>query len=361
MKNETMTILDNASIIKKYDPAGMLGLISNLPDNCLRAKDRANDVGIGRLYARRYDNIVCAGLGGSAIGADIVRSYIAGECRTPFYINRSYDLPGFVDNNSLVIASSYSGNTEETLSAYKQAKSKGARVIVITAGGRLKKLASKDGFTVFDLPAGLPPRCALGYSAATLLVVLSKIGVIKDQSKNIDEAVRVMYGLHNSKLSPSASHTKNIAKHLAARLYGHYPVIYGSQDKMGAVVTRWRGQLAENAKTLSSSALLPEMNHNEVVGWDNPAKILKSFSVVMIRDMGNGPRLARRFDITKRIINGKCANLTEVNSYGKGLLARIFSLVHIGDFVSFYLAILNKCDPTPVERINYLKKELAKK
>jgi glucose/mannose-6-phosphate isomerase len=152
---------------------------------------------------------------------------------------------------------------------------------------------------------------------------------------------------------------KNAAKKIAATLYNKYPVIYGAQDRIDAVATRWRGQLAENAKTLGSSHFFPEMNHNEIVGWDNPAALLKKFAVVILRDKGDHPRVAKRMDITESILRARCANLTEVRSSGKGLLARIFSLVYTGDFVSFYLAILNKRDPTPVGRIKYLKDRLG--
>jgi glucose/mannose-6-phosphate isomerase len=157
------------------------------------------------------------------------------------------------------------------------------------------------------------------------------------------------------------SRKNNIAKTIAIKLYDKYPVIYGAQDRIDAVVTRWRGQIAENAKTLASSHFFPEMNHNEIVGWDHPSAVLKECAVIILRDRGDHPRVARRMDITEKLIGSRCASITEVHSSGKGLLARIFSLVYTGDFVSFYLAMLNKCDPTPVERIKYLKEQLSGK
>jgi glucose/mannose-6-phosphate isomerase len=288
-----------------------------------------------------------------------MRSYILDSAPTPLFVNRGYTLPAFVGSRSLVIVSSYSGDTEETISAYRDARKKGAKIVVITSGGRLRKMAGSDNFPVLAIPGGLPPRAALGYSSITLLILLSKAGIVGDQSRHIDEAIAVMSRLKDGSIGFNVRQKKNAAKEIAATLYSKYPVIYGAQDRIDAVVTRWRGQLAENAKTLGSSHFFPEMNHNEIVGWDNPAALLKKFAVVILRDKGDHPRVAKRMDITESILRARCANLTEVRSSGKGLLARIFSLVYTGDFVSFYLAILNKRDPTPVERIKYLKDRLG--
>ncbi len=356
-----MLSLDDPKIIQKYDRSNMIGLIASFPRQCRVAKKIGLAFDLPRSYKKRYENIVCTGLGGSAIGADIMRSYILDSAKTPLAVNRGYLLPGFVSGSSLVIVSSYSGDTEETISAYKDARGKGVNIIAITSGGRLRKMAEADGFPVLVIPGGLPPRAALGYSSITLLMVLSKAGIIKDQSAHIDEAIEVMKCLERDEIGFSISQKKNSAKNIAARLYGKYPVIYGAQDRIDAVVTRWRGQLAENAKTLASSHFFPEMNHNEIVGWDHPAAILKDCAVVVLHDRGDHPRVAKRMDITEKLIGDRCASITDVRSSGKGLLARIFSLIHTGDFVSFYLAMLNKCDPTPVERIAYLKRQLAGK
>lgn len=355
-----MLNLDSPTAIKKYDVSKMIGLLESFPAQCRDAKVIGLKFQPPDSYKSRYENIVCTGLGGSAIGADIARSYVADEAASPMIVNRNYTMPGFVGARSLVITSSYSGNTEETLSAYNDAKARGARIIVITSGGRLCELAKRDGFPVVAIPGGLPPRCALGYSFFPLLIVLSKLGIIKDRSADIDEAIKVMEGLKDGKLGPKVKGRNNIAKEIAKGIYGKYPVIYGSQDRVDAVVTRWRGQLAENSKTISSSHLFPEMNHNEIVGWANPEKILKDLVVIVLRDRDDHPRIARRIDITEKIIKDAGVKVIEAVSVGSGLLARIFSLVYTGDFVSYYLAILNKEDPTPVDRITYLKESLEK-
>ena len=356
-----MLNLDDLKVIKKYDGSNMLDLIESFPSQCRAASKIGFDFNLPDSFRKAYKNIVCTGLGGSAIGADIARSYVADEAKMPIIVNRNYTLPNFVDEESLVIISSYSGNTEETLSAYKDARSRKARIIAITSGGELERSARQDGFPVVIIPKGLPPRCALGYSFFPLLVLLSKIGLIKDQSNNIDNAIKTLEQLKEQKIGSAIPQSKNISKTIAGELYLKYPIIYGGQDHIDSIVTRWRGQLAENSKTLASSHIFPEMNHNEIVGWENPKKLLKDIVVIILRDAGDHRRTSIRMDITKKIIENEKVRVIEVESTNTDdPLARMFSLVYIGDFVSFYLAILNKRDPTPVERITYLKEELAK-
>ena len=353
-------ILDDLRIIEKHDASDMLELIESFPEQCADAKRIGNEFELPKGFNTKYKNIVCIGLGGSAIGADLARSYIADDSKVPLFVNRNYTLPNFVDEGTLVIASSYSGNTEEVLSAYSDARARGCEIAVITSGGKLEKNAREDGVPYVKIPALFPPRSALGYSFIPLLILLSKIGIIKDQGSSIDEAVQVLKKLKNSKIGYRVKHKDNQAKKIAADLYGKLPVIYAAFDHMDSVVTRWRGQFAENAKTLASSHLFPEMNHNEIVGWDNPKAILKNSVVIMLRDAADHPRTSKRMDITKNIFKKNKIKVIEVCSLGKELLARMLSLIYIGDFASFYLAILNGVDPTPVERITYLKKELDK-
>lgn len=346
--------------IKKYDKSGMLDLVESFPEQCLRAKDIGTAFKVPGDLRLQYRNIVFIGVGGSAIGADLVRSYIADEAKVPIFVNRNYTLPNFVDENSLVVAASYSGNTEETLSAYKDAKSKKAALVAITSGGELEGLARQDNYPHMIIPKGLPPRCALGYSFFPSLILLSKLGIIEDKSSEIYAAIDILKDLRNKKIGFNVKGKNNLAKSIAGRIHLKFPVIYGGQDRIDSVVTRWRGQLAENSKTLSSSHIFPEMNHNEIVGWENPKKLLKNFIVIILRDAGDHPRTSKRMDITKGIIEAEGAKVIEVRSVGKDVLSRILSLIYIGDFVSYYLAILNKRDPTPVESVTYLKKELAK-
>ena len=355
-----MKELDSIGNIEKYDKSDMLELIESFPDQCQDAKRIGYEFALLEGFKTKYKNVVCAGLGGSAIGADLVRSYIAPGAGIPFFVNRDYVLPDFTDEETLFIASSYSGDTEEVLSAYRDARSRGSEIIAITSGGRLSKIAKEDGAPIIDIPAGLPPRAALGYSFFPLLILLSKIGIIKDQAFFIDDAIRNLRKLKNIRLGGKIKSADNPAKKIAVEIFGKFPVIYSGPDRIDAVVTRWRGQLAENSKTLASGNLFPEMSHNEIVGWENPKQVLKNSVVIMLRDAADHPRVSKRMDVVKNIFKRNNTEVVEVNSTGKELLARIFSLVYTGDYVSFYLAILNKVDPSPVERIVYLKRELSR-
>ena len=355
-----MNQLDSFKRIEKCDESSMLELIESFPQQCQDAKCIGDGFELPQGFKRSYRNIVCTGLGGSAIGSDLVRSYITEDAQVPVSVNRNYTLPNFVNEDTLVIVSSYSGNTEETLSAYREAVSRGSNIIVITSGGKLEKAAKKDDLPCLTVPEGFPPRCALGYSFFPLLTVLAKIGIIRDQAGSIDGTIRNLRKLKDAKLGYKVPHKDNPAKKMAAEIFGKFPVIYGSSDHIDAVVTRWRGQLAENSKTLSSGHLFPEMNHNEIVGWENPKKVLKECVAIILRDAADHPRISKRMDVTRNLLKRDKVKVLEVSSSGLELLARIFSLVYIGDFVSFYLAILNGIDPTPVEKITMIKRELAK-
>ncbi|MFA6610041.1 MAG: bifunctional phosphoglucose/phosphomannose isomerase, partial [Candidatus Omnitrophota bacterium] len=256
--------------------------------------------------------------------------------------------------------SSYSGNTEETLSAYKDASARSAKIIVITSGGKLRKAANSDGVPVVHIPGGLPPRCAFMFSFFPILITLSKLGMVKDERRDISRLISFLKGIRRTHLGRDIGIRKNTAKAIASVLYGKFPVLYGGQDHMDSAATRWRGQFAENAKTLASTHLFPEMDHNEIMGWEHPKRLLKDFVAVILRDKSDHPRVSKRMDVTKKIIEKQGVEVIEVYSMGKDLLSRIFSLIFIGDLVSYYLAMMNKVDPTPVEKIEYLKKELAK-
>lgn len=338
----------------------MLGLIESFPEQCLDAKRIGDEFELPEGFRTKYKNIACIGIGGSAMGADLVRSYIADKAEIPLFVIRSYELPDFVDEGTLIIASSYSGNTEETLSAYGEAVKRGCRIITVTSGGKLLKLAKDDNAGIINIPAGLPPRAALGYSSFSILILLSKIGVIKDQSVFIDETIQHLRKLKRAHFGHKIKSRDNQAKKIAKSLYGRMPVMYAACDRTDAVVTRWKGQLAENSKTLSSGNVFPEMTHNEIEGWERPHNILKNSIVIMLEDAADDRRVSKRMAVVRKILRKSGVDMIEVKSTGKELLSRIFSLIYLADFVSFYLAVLNRIDPSPVERISYLKKELSK-
>ncbi len=347
-----------STAIKKLDKSDMLGLLLDFPLQCRAAQDLAAKANI--LFAQRdFRKIVFAGLGGSAIGADLVRSYLYFESKLPIQVVREYDLPAYVDSSTLVFIVSYSGNTEETLSAYHQAREKRASIIAVSCGGALRDNCRRDNVTFIEIPAGLPPRCSLGYLSIIPLCVLARLGLSKDVAVSIDRTITVLEDLKRNKLNPAIGLRDNVAKYVARKLFNKFAVIYSGSIHFDVVATRFRGQLNENSKSLASTHVFPEMNHNEIMGWEHPQKLFRNFLVIMLRDRGLHPRVNRRMDITREILSKEGVNVVEIYSQGEGLLARMFSLIYIGDFVSLYLAVLYGIDPTPVERVTYLKKKLA--
>jgi glucose/mannose-6-phosphate isomerase len=345
------------SSIQLYDPSNMRKLLAEFPAQIELA------VRIGRgaktpYKAKNIGAIVLSGLGGSAIGGDVLRSYLADELRVPFVVNRHYALPEFVDSRTLVIIASYSGGTEETVAAHHDAIRRKAKVLCISSNGETARLAGAHRQPLITIPGGLPPRTALGYSFFPMLIALSSMGFIPSKEKEIRETVRLLRKL--SKTYGTLSNKKNPALELAKQLYNKLPVVYSSADRFDVVNTRWRGQLAENSKVLAFGHVLPEMNHNELVGWKALRRQMGEMAVVFLRDAGDHDRVKIRMEITKSIVGEYASKVLEVESEGSSLLARMFSLIYLGDWVSFYLAIMNGIDPTPVRVIDYLKRELSK-
>ncbi|HEX9917182.1 MAG TPA: bifunctional phosphoglucose/phosphomannose isomerase [candidate division Zixibacteria bacterium] len=352
-------MLDDSNALRKSDPSGMYNLIYNFPSQFKNASTLGKSLLLPDWRARDIKNIVLVGMGGSAIGGDLVRSYLAGELKVPFLINRSYTLPNLVGPASLVFLSSYSGNTEETLSAYDQAKERKAKIVCISSGGKLLEQAVQDGFFSIKIPEGYPPRAALGYSFVLPLMVLAFLKLVPDKEKEMEETIKSLTnGVNVYKMERKTS--ENPAKNLALRLHKKLPIIYAAENHLDAVATRWKGQVCENAKMLAFSNLFPEFNHNELVGWKVIDGYKDKLVVIVLKDRDDHIRIKRRMEIVKGIIEKMGVEVIEKESAGEGLLSRIFSLIQLGDFTSFYLAILNQIDPFPVDIINFLKDELAK-
>lgn len=344
-------------LIQRHDPKGMRELILNFP------KQSEEAVAIGyaakiKLRTKKIEQIVITGLGGSAIGGDLLRAYLADKCRVPVIVNRHYYFPEYVGTKTLVIVSSYSGNTEETTAAYRDAIKRKAVIFCITSGGEVERIAKKHRHPYIKIPGGFPPRAALGYSFFPTLIALSKLGFIKDQKKEINETLSLLASL--SKKYSDHSAPDNPALLLARTLHGKLPLIYSGADKFDTVNTRWRGQITENAKTLAFGHVFPELNHNEIVGWEVLKDLMKQIHVVILRDKEDYKRIQLRMDVTKGIIGDCAGGITEVYTEGKSLLARMFSLLYCADWLSYYLAMLNGVDPSPVKKIDFLKDALAK-
>ncbi len=351
-----MSVLDQPQRWAAIDPNSMRFLLESFPEQVVKAA--ANVRGLSLEIGRDARNVVLTGMGGSAIGGDVARSVLGESLRVPFLVNRDYRIPGFVDAKSVVIACSYSGNTEETLSAYQEARRANAALVCIASGGRLAERARADGVPLVTIPGGLPPRAAFGYCSLTILACLQGLGLTPDLNPSIEETSRLM-ALLLKRYAPAVPEAENPAKIIARSLFGRIIAVYGSNGILDAAAARWRGQMEENAKNFASHHLLPEMNHNELVGWRNPEQGLRSVGVVFLRDRDDHPQVQRRFELTREVIEPRAGAVHEIWSEGESLLARIFSVVYLGDFVSLYLAYLNDIDPTPVEVIETFKKKLA--
>ncbi|CQB51981.1 Bifunctional glucose-6-phosphate/mannose-6-phosphate isomerase [Syntrophomonas zehnderi OL-4] len=310
-------------------------------------------------YKKEYQNILVSGLGGSAIGGDILRSYAFSQAAIPVIVNRDYDIPAFVGPQSLVLAVSYSGNTEETLSAYRQAERAGANIIVVSGGGKLSSLAREDGNMVVEIPAGLSPRAATGYLFCPLALILEELGLLSGVSKDLAETSRVLADL-KEEINPAVDYDQNIARQLAGEMKGRIPVIWGSSAHSEVAAWRWKAQINENAKSPAYYNVFPELNHNELVGFEAPGDLISQILIVILRDPGDHERVKKRIDISRQVIESRVAKVMEVEARGNSFLARFYSLVYIGDYTSYYLALEYGINPTPVEVIDYLKAELNK-
>ncbi|NLB74138.1 MAG: bifunctional phosphoglucose/phosphomannose isomerase [Firmicutes bacterium] len=353
---ELQLLLDDIDKMSRLDPGGILNLVAGFSGQLQEALRISANVRLPEdLGGLR--NIVTAGLGGSGISGDVVRELISHEVKVPMTAVRGYDLPAFVSRESLVFISSYSGNTEETLSAYEVARKRGARVICVTSGGRLLEAATSDDVPVVVVPCGLPPRCALAYLATPILVSLGSLGYIEDRRGALEEAAQLIEDL-TTVVHVEAPASVNQAKRMALAMYGKVPLIYGSSGITSVAALRWKTQINENSKAHAFWNVFPELNHNEVVGWTARPDISRGMHVVLLRDKEDDKRVERRMEITKELM-AEASGVSEVFSHGKTKEARLLSLIHIGDFVSLYLAFLYNQDPEPIKAIDYLKDRLA--
>ncbi|MCE1165581.1 MAG: bifunctional phosphoglucose/phosphomannose isomerase [Bacteroidetes bacterium] len=345
-------------ILKKFDKQDMFSVLFDFPVQICDAVDIAGSVKLKGNY-KGIKNIIINGLGGSAIGGDILRSFTAGEIKIPVTVNRNYTLPSYAGKDTLAVLSSYSGNTEETVTAFKHALDKGCRVVCVTSGGTVEKMAHKYKTDIVKIPGGLQPRCALGYSFFSLLILFTKLGLIKDKSDEINDVIISLEQSLSEYINPSFE--DNEALRIAAALKGKLPVVYSSADVLDAVNLRWRGQISENAKILAYGNLYPEMNHNELVGWKLNEDLLKKTAVIFLRDRDDNERIKLRMNITEKVYRKHSGIVMDLSSDCRTRLGRIFDLIFLGDWVSYYLSVLNEVNPTPVEAISKLKKELDKK
>jgi glucose/mannose-6-phosphate isomerase len=334
----------------------MLQHLHEFPEQCQRAWQKALKFDLPRDYAR-VDKAIILGMGGSAIGGELVRRLTLLENRLPVWVHRDYHLPPFLDRNTLLIASSYSGNTEETLSSFAELLKIPSKKLVLTRGGKLKELAEKEGIPVFLIDYEAPPRAAFHHSFISLLGIFHKLGLLEDKSADLKEAMQVLSKL-SAELVESMPLISNPAKRLATKLSGKLAVIYGA-GILSEVAQRWKTQLNENSKAWAFYEVFPELNHNAVVGYEFPPETRERILVVLLHSSLLHTRISISYRLTIEILAKAGVSYELVEAMGKSPLAQMMGLVLLGDYVSFYLAILNSVDPTPVASIDYLKSRLA--
>lgn len=348
-------------LIHALDAGGMGVAIAGMGDHFMDAATRTEAALASQKLPEKSKiaNIVLAGLGGSAIGGDMVRSYLLSSLGIPFLVNRTYRLPDFVDAKTLVIVSSYSGSTEETLAMYEDAKRRGAMIVCLSTGGSIKEWAMRDGNVFIPLPTGFQPRAALAHSFVPVLMVLEHIGLCAPQNVHIKETSDLLRSLAAT-YGPANIDDSNDALRVARLLQSRMPVIYSDTEHVDTVNLRWRGQMQENAKHVAFGNVLPEMNHNEINGWAHPVGRQGEFVAIFLRSpQDEHERVAKRFEILNEVLAGKGVHVEHINAQGSSSLARMFSLVSLGDWVSYYIALLLGEDPSPVPVIQLLKAKLA--
>lgn len=339
----------------QLDPAGMMSIAFNLDKQITGVLEISKE---WEPPMFKPNNILIIGLGGSAIGGDLVRALTERECTVPIVMCRDYDIPGFVNENTLCITASYSGNTEETLAAYEKCHRQGAKIVTLSTGGKLKEMAQRDGAPFCEIPAGYQPRAALGLSFTAQLLILSKLGLVKDYREQLKEAaayVRDLGGRWRSWNDPGENPPLELALNLADKI----PIIYGSPGFYGTMAYRWKCQFNENAKAYAVWNVMPELNHNEVVGWEGIKNSYNSKAVVFLRGPEDSPRIKARVDLTAKFISKK-AGVMDIYACGENDLQKLFYLILYGDLATIYLAYLYHRDPSTIESIVWLKGELAK-
>ena len=352
-----VTILDQPEKVKKIDKSNMLGHLMKTPDYCQDAINRAKQIKVPEKVKPK--NIVIAGMGGSAMGGEILQDWLRDELPIPIQVCKDYTLPAYANKDTLFFANSYSGNTEETLSVFLDAIHRKCTTIAITSGGHLLSFSKELQVPHLTIPSHLPSRVAIPYLFFPLPVLMEKMELLPSIEEKLQEAIQTLkkVGEENSPKIPTED---NPAKKLALQLAETIPIIYGFRQYQ-SIAHRLKTQFNENSKVPSKHDVFPELNHNETVGWEAPELLTKNYSIILIRDHDEPPEIRNRIETTKSLTFHKAKKVLEIYARGKGKLAKMFSVLRVGDFTSVYLAILQGVDPTPVKIIDEVKRELGKK
>ena len=327
----------------------MIDYIENFANHLKEALEIAKNSKLQKSN-KRFNSVLIVGLGGSGIGGTIVKDIIAARCDVPVLSTKNYEIPGFVNKDTLVIVSSYSGNTEETISALKKCINKNCEIAIVTSGGELKSIAKNQNYNHITIPSGNPPRAMFGYSFTILFCLLKHYKIINfDWEKDFYDSI--------SLLEKEKNNIKKEASRLAKNIQGKTPVIYVASGFEGVAI-RFRQQLNENSKMLAWHHTIPEMNHNELLGWRVNTKDL---AVIFLRNNCDLEKNQIRIDISTKVIFKYSSNINEVWSKGNSVIQNTLYHINFGDWVSWFLSVLNNVDAVEIDVINFLKHELSKR
>lgn len=347
--------LDDAKAVREQDPGAMLAAIGALGSHC--RDGYANGVGASGLPdLADLRGVVFCGMGGSAVAGDVLRSVFRDRLGVPVEVNRSPELPEHAGPHSLVVVSSYSGNTSETLAAFRESTKRGCRAIVVSSGGTIVEEAGDAGVPVVRVPGGFQPRAALGWLAFTALGALEAAGLLPPLAEDVAEAAGEVEA-RAAACGPDTVTADNPAKRLATEIGERVPVIWGAEGIGAAAAARWKTQFNENGKVPAWWSSMSELDHNEVVGWTEPFG--SAHTVIALRHEAEDPEIAARFPLSLQIAADAGADTHEVWATGRSALARLLSLIALGDLTSTYVAIRKGVDPTPVDVIQRLKAALV--
>ena len=353
---EEAVTLDDPATLRKIDPDDMIGKVAAMHGQLVQARRVGAAVQLPE-GCRDVDAVIVLAMGGSAIGAELVAAAAGERLRVPLIVHRDYGLPAGAGPRTLIVASSHSGETAETLSGFTAAREAGLPLAVITTGGRLAAQAREARLPLLEYRLGGQPRAAIGFGVGLVHELLSSAGLIADPDP-IGPAVQALEDMLE-RFAPSVETDANPAKQLAWSVFGRIPVIYG-HGPMAAVAHRWKTQLNENAKAWSAWEPMPEANHNAIEGSLNPRELSDALYVIQLRDPEEPDDLAARYRVVEELLGERATNRSEVWAEGTSRLARVLTTVAYGDLVSVYLAILYQTDPTPVTLLAMLKERLAR-
>lgn len=348
------SVVDRPDKLLELDKGGMLRVLQRYPEDCRRAIEIAEAAPLDDLEDKTYKAIVFAGMGGSAIGGRLIGDWLLEESPIPMVVSRGPQLPGFVDQETLVFAVSYSGNTSETLAAFHEALNRGSDIIPIASGGSLEEVSREKGLPFVLMPGGMKPRAALPYQFFIPATALNRLGLATNSWGEVKEALSVLENL-GGEMAPEVPSDSNPAKRLALGLRSKVPFVYGPRLFEG-VAYRLGTQLNENSKVPAASGAFPELFHNAVLGCEGPDETLGPLCVLIIRDLEESDEMVRKIDRFKDLLEPRVGGMLEVEARGRGKLSRMLSVLYIGDYTSTYLGLLYGKDPSSMDAIEELKR-----